>query len=93
MFTKKRKENRACKNFKFWPTQKLKEVIDENFHRGVNGFDYFPYIEEIRDIYFLRLNKILNKQIKELTYLAIQHKNLEALMGLLKANVYASTDP
>ncbi|MCK4781130.1 MAG: VWA domain-containing protein, partial [Candidatus Lokiarchaeota archaeon] len=32
------------------------------------------------------------KQIKELTYLAIQHKNLEALMGLLKANVYASTD-
>lgn len=27
-----------------------------------------------------------------MTYLAIQHKNLEAIMGLLKANVYAATD-
>ncbi|HEC39895.1 MAG TPA: hypothetical protein ENI29_16780, partial [bacterium] len=32
------------------------------------------------------------KQIQELTRLAIQHKNLEAVMGLLKANVYAATD-
>ena len=27
-----------------------------------------------------------------MTYLAIQHKNLEAILGLLKANVYAATD-
>ncbi|MHA2127170.1 MAG: VWA domain-containing protein [Promethearchaeota archaeon] len=27
-----------------------------------------------------------------MTYLAIQHKNLEAIMGLLKSNVYAATD-
>ncbi|MFW9902234.1 MAG: VWA domain-containing protein [Candidatus Thorarchaeota archaeon] len=27
-----------------------------------------------------------------MTYLAIKHKNLEALMGLLKANIYASVD-
>ncbi len=27
-----------------------------------------------------------------MTYLAIQYKNLEAIMGLLKANVYAATD-
>ena len=32
------------------------------------------------------------KQIKELTYLAIEYKNLEAIMGLLKSNVYAATD-
>ncbi|TXT62893.1 MAG: von Willebrand factor type A domain protein [Promethearchaeota archaeon] len=32
------------------------------------------------------------KQIKEMTYLAIQHKNLEAIRGLLKSNVYAATD-
>ncbi len=32
------------------------------------------------------------KQIRDLTYLAIKHKNLEALMGLLKANIYASVD-
>ncbi|MFX1397363.1 MAG: VWA domain-containing protein [Promethearchaeota archaeon] len=32
------------------------------------------------------------KEIKELTYLAIQAKNLEAIMGLLKSNMYAATD-
>ena len=32
------------------------------------------------------------KEIKELAYLAIQHKNLEALKGLLKSNVYAAVD-
>jgi Mg-chelatase subunit ChlD len=32
------------------------------------------------------------KQIKELTYVAIQYKNLEAIIGLLKSNVYAATD-
>jgi len=37
-------------------------------------------------------NTLDYKQIKELTYLAIQHKNLEAILGLLKSNVYASTD-
>jgi len=37
-------------------------------------------------------NTLDYKQIKELTYLAIQYKNLEAMLGLLKANVYAATD-
>ena len=32
------------------------------------------------------------KQIKDLTYVAIQYKNLEAIIGLLKSNVYAATD-
>ena len=43
--------------------------------------------------YYSHLASTLDyKQIKELTYLAIQHKNLEAIMGLLKSNVYAATD-
>ncbi|MBD3195609.1 MAG: VWA domain-containing protein [Candidatus Lokiarchaeota archaeon] len=32
------------------------------------------------------------KQVKEMTYLAIEHKNLDAIRGLLKSNVYAATD-
>ncbi len=32
------------------------------------------------------------KQIKEMTYLAIQYKNLEAIKGMLKSNIYAATD-
>jgi Mg-chelatase subunit ChlD len=43
--------------------------------------------------YYLHLANTLDyKQIKELTYLAIQYKNLEAIMGMLKSNVYAATD-
>lgn len=37
-------------------------------------------------------NTLDYKQIKELTQLAVQQDNLEAVMGLLKSNVYASTD-
>ncbi|KKK78188.1 hypothetical protein LCGC14_2846080, partial [marine sediment metagenome] len=44
------------------------------------------------DYYKQLANTLDYKQIKELTQLAIKHKNLEALMGLLKANVYAATD-
>jgi Mg-chelatase subunit ChlD len=32
------------------------------------------------------------KQIKNLSYLAIKHKNIDAIRGLLKSNVYAATD-
>jgi len=44
--------------------------------------DYYKYLANTLDF----------KQIRELTYLAIQYKNLEAIMGLLKANVYAAAD-
>lgn len=42
--------------------------------------------------YYHLANTLDYKQIKELTYLSIQYKNLEAIMGLLKSNVYAATD-
>ncbi|MEJ2277842.1 MAG: VWA domain-containing protein [Candidatus Lokiarchaeota archaeon] len=32
------------------------------------------------------------KEVKEATYLAIEYKNLEAIRGLIKSNVYAATD-
>jgi Mg-chelatase subunit ChlD len=44
------------------------------------------------DYYRILANTLDYKQIKEMTYLAIQYKNLEAIMGMLKSNVYAATD-
>ncbi|MFX1394262.1 MAG: VWA domain-containing protein [Promethearchaeota archaeon] len=44
------------------------------------------------DYYQHLANSLDYKQIKEMTYLAIQYKNLEAIMGMLKSNVYAATD-
>jgi hypothetical protein len=58
MFSARKKDQRTYKGFKYWPTEKLKGVIDDDFCRGVNGADYEPFIDEIRNIYFERLNKI-----------------------------------
>lgn len=44
------------------------------------------------DYYNTLANSLDYKQIKEMTFLAIQYKNLEAILGLLKSNVYAATD-
>jgi len=52
-----KKDNRTYKNFKFWTTKKLIEVINEPYNRGLNGHDYQPYIDEIKTEYYNRLNK------------------------------------
>ena len=66
MFKKKRKDNRTYQGFKYWTTTKLKEVIDEPYNRGINGHDYQPYIDEIKEVYDDRLNKIdIDKLIEE----------------------------
>jgi len=44
------------------------------------------------DYYKHLANSLDYKQIKDLTYLAIQYENIEAIMGMLKANIYAATD-
>lgn len=62
MFGKRKKDNRSYTGFKFWPTNKLKEIIDEPYNRGSDGHDYQPFIEEIKDIYWNRLNKIQDQQ-------------------------------
>jgi hypothetical protein len=62
MFKRRKKDNRTYKGFKHWPTAKLKEVIDEPYNRGIDGHDYQPYIEEIKDQYYKRQ---LKKQLRE----------------------------
>ena len=61
-----RKQQRTFKGFKFWPTQKLKEVIDDPYNRGADGADYGVCIDEIKDAYYERLNKEDEKRQKEL---------------------------
>ena len=53
------------KNVKYWPTKKLKEVIDENYNRGVNGADFGVIIHEIKEVYQDRINKEAEKKLKE----------------------------
>ena len=66
MFKKRREDNRTYQGFKYWPTAKLKEVIDEPYNRGINGHDYQTYIEEIKDVYYKRLNNInIDKLIEQ----------------------------
>lgn len=58
-------DTRSYKNFEFWPTKKLLEVINEPYNRGTDGHDYQPYIEEIQQVYWERMNKEdINKMIK-----------------------------
>ena len=51
--------------FKSWPTWKLKEIIDENYHRGVNGKDYAVDIEEIQEEYWNRISKNAEKEYEK----------------------------
>jgi Mg-chelatase subunit ChlD len=44
------------------------------------------------DYYRHLANTLDYKEIKDLTAMAIEYKNLEAIMGMLKSNVYAATD-
>lgn len=60
-----KKDQRTYSGFKFWPTKKLKYVIEENYHRGVNGADYDSHIEEIKSVYYERINKNLDLQIEQ----------------------------
>ena len=62
----RKKDTRTYRGFKFWTTKRLVAVIDEPYNRGVDGADYEPYIEEIKNVYYDRLNKIdVDKQIEE----------------------------
>ena len=66
MFKKRKKDNRTYRGFKYWPTAKLKEVIDDPYNRGIDGHDYQPYIDEIKEVYYNRLNKIdIDKLIEQ----------------------------
>lgn len=57
------------KKVKHIPTKKLKEIIDDPYYRSICGTDYGPIIEEIKEIYFKRIQlkeeTELEKQLKE----------------------------
>lgn len=59
----KKKDQRTYKNFKFWPTEKLKGVIDNPNHCGIDGADYDGHIDEIKEVYFLRVNIIMENNV------------------------------
>tara|TARA_Y100000296_G_C5180060_1_gene263692 strand:- start:22031 stop:22231 length:201 start_codon:yes stop_codon:yes gene_type:complete len=51
-----KRDSRTYKNFKYWPLLKLKEIIEHPNHQGLDGHDYGPYIEEIKQEYYRKLN-------------------------------------
>lgn len=60
---------RACKarhlgKITFWPSQKLREVI-EGEGTTYQGTDYEKYLPEIKEEYYKRLNKALDAQMNE----------------------------
>lgn len=61
-----KKDNRTYKNFQYWTTKKLIEVINEPYNCGIDGHDYQPYIEEIQQVYWERIsNQNIDKMIEE----------------------------
>jgi hypothetical protein len=53
----RKKDTRTYKNFKHWSKDKPLEIINEPYNRGINGHDYQPYIEEIKQAYYEKVNK------------------------------------
>lgn len=54
---KNKKDNRTYKNFKYWSKEKLLEIINEPYNRGIDGHDYQPYIEDIKQAYYEKVTK------------------------------------
>lgn len=52
-------------SIKKWTTTKIKEVLDENYCRGVNGADYNDIKKELEDELYERENKDYDKQIEQ----------------------------
>ena len=63
---KRKKDLRTYTGFKFWTLDKLKQIIDEPFNRGLDGADYGPYMEEIKDTYYEKLNRFELKRCNEI---------------------------
>ena len=62
----KNKDNRSYKNVKYWPTQKLKEVLDDKpYYRTNTGHDYTDLKDEIEEVYFQRMNRLAEIQIEK----------------------------
>ena len=57
---------RTYKNFKYWSEKKLREVIDNPNHCGIDGHDYGPYIEDMKMALWDKENKRMEKLEKML---------------------------
>jgi len=68
------------------------DFVDKPPDKEILKFEIIRKKKRKPDYYYHLANSLDYKQIKNMTYLAIQHQNLEAIMGLLKSNVYAATD-
>ena len=47
------------------PTWKLKEIINENYNRGINGHDYNHLLDELLSELWKRENQAIEKRIKK----------------------------
>ncbi|MHA2182051.1 MAG: hypothetical protein ACXAAH_11580 [Promethearchaeota archaeon] len=56
MFSKRKKDTRTYKNFKYWSIEKLQSVLDHVHCQGVDGADYEPYKEEMQNVLWEKLN-------------------------------------
>jgi len=59
----KNKEN--YKNLKYIPTWKIKEILDSNYTKGINGRDYGPMKEEMEAILWERQSKVFDINMKK----------------------------
>ncbi len=68
------------------------DFVDKPPDKEILRFEIIRKKKKKPDYYFHLANSLDYKQIKNMTFLAIENDNLEAIMGLLKSNVYAATD-
>lgn len=53
-------------NFKYWPMDKLKEILaSEPYFTDNNGRDFTDYVDEIRQVFYEKEAKQLDKEFKE----------------------------
>lgn len=60
----RKKDQRTYQGFQYFPTKKLKEIIDEPMNRGIDGHDYQPDIDTIKEVYHNRLIKQIDNEIE-----------------------------
>lgn len=51
---------------KYWPTKKIKEVLEENYCRGISGKDFEELKEELQTTLWERQNKTEEEELERL---------------------------
>lgn len=50
---------------KYWTTKNIKQVLDENYNRGVNGKDYEELVPELQEVLWARQDRQAEKELKK----------------------------